>query len=185
MIEAACFQLRTAIAEITDDAYATPLRVAMNVLAANVSAAKGLLNASTVSDIDFALNDLIAVAGDLPAGDAERVARPLDMLRGDLDSLRKITALPADLVESIRVLLEKLQLRRHAIEQQTYREDIGDVTLPHPPEALRPEAAAIRERLRAAGFATPALDVLVDQPSEFLFHSINELMDELDVIIGS
>jgi hypothetical protein len=113
------------------------------------------------------------------------VARPLDMLRGDLDSLRQITALPADLVQSIRVLLEKLQLRRHAIEQQTYREDIGDLTLPHPPEALRPEASAIRERLRGAGFATPALDVLVDQPAEFLFHSINELMDELDVIIGA
>jgi len=185
MIEAACFQLRNAIAEIQDDAYATTLRVAMSVLSANVAAARDSINTSKVSDIDFALNDLIAVADDLTATDAERVAKPLKMLRDDVASLRKLTALPQDLVDAIQALQAKLRLRKNAIEKQTYREDVGDLTLPHPPEALRPEAQGIRKRLEAAGFATPSLDVLVDRPDDFLFHSINELLDEMDVIVGT
>ena len=81
MVEAACFQLKNAIAGITDDSYATPLRIAMNVLAANVAAAKDLVNPSRVTDIEFALNDLVAVAarsrerpgrGDAPAADQPR-----------------------------------------------------------------------------------------------------------------
>jgi len=100
-------------------------------------------------------------------------------------SLQKLTALPDDLVNAIRELQSKLKMRREAIEKQTLREDIGDLTLPHPPDALKPEAKPIRERLHAAGFTTPSLDVLIDQPSEFLFHSINSLLDELDVIVGA
>ena len=183
MVEAACFQLRAALADL-DEAYAVQLRVAMNVLAANVANAKTALNTSTVNDIEFALNDMSALADELPAADAERVGRPLQMLRNDLDQLRKLTALPPDLRHAITILQEKLRLRRDAIEQQTYREDVGDVTLPHPPDALKPEALQIQKKLRAAGFATPALDVLVEQPADFLFHSINELIDELEVIAG-
>jgi hypothetical protein len=184
MVEAACFQLRTAITAITDDSYAGPLRVAMSVLAANVAAAKESLNPSRVSDIEFALNDVVAVAEELPANDAERVAAPLKMLRDDVATLRRLTSLPQDLIDSIQALQSKLRLRREAIEKGTFREDIGEVTLPHPPEALRPEGDGIRKQLLAAGFVTPALDVLVDQPAEFRFHSINELIDELETITG-
>jgi hypothetical protein len=186
MIEAACFQLRSALAEIADEAYATPLRIALNVLVANVAAAKDSVNASTVSDIEFALNDVLASADELPASDAERIATPLQMLRADLASLQKLTALPDDLVKAIHELQAKLRMRRDAIEMQNMREDIGDLTLPHPPDALKPEAVPIRTRLRESGFAhTPTLDVLIEHPAEFLFHSINELLDELDVIIGA
>ena len=185
MVEAACFQLRTALATITDDAYATTLRVAMSVLAANVAAAKETLNPSKVTDIEFALNDFVSVADELPRDAAARLAAPLKMLRDDVAALRKLTALPPDLLDSIQKLQGKLKLRKDAIEKQTYREDIGEVTLPHPPEALRPEGDGIRKRLLEAGFATPALDVLVDQPAEFRFHSINELIDELEVITGT
>lgn len=185
MIEAACFQLRSALAQIADDAYATPLRIALNVLAANVAAAKDSINASKVSDIEFALNDLVAAADELPADDASRIAKPLQMIRTDVASLHRLTALPEDLVKAIHELQAKLRMRREAIERQTLREDIGDLTLPHPPDALRPEAKPMRERLHAAGFETPALDVLIERPAEFLFHSINELLDELDVIVGA
>jgi len=185
MIEAACFQLRSALSEIHDDAYATPLRIALNILAGSVAAAKESVNASKVSDIEFALNDLLAAADELPGDDAARIQQPLQMLRTDIASLQKLTALPDDLVNAIRELQSKLKMRREAIEKQTLREDIGDLTLPHPPDALKPEAKPIRERLHAAGFTTPSLDVLIDQPSEFLFHSINSLLDELDVIVGA
>ena len=46
-------------------------------------------------------------------------------------------------------------------------------------------AAVGLKQLLEAGYTTPALDVLVDQPAEFRFHSINELLDELEVIVGS
>jgi hypothetical protein len=185
MVEAACFQLRTALSSINDESYATTLRLAMNVLAGSVAAAKNTLNPSKVSDIEFALNDFVAATEDLPADAAVRVAGPLQMLRDDVASLRRLTALSPDLLDSIQKLQSKLKLRKDAIEQQTYREDIGEVTLPHPPEALRPEGVGIRKRLLEAGFTTPALDVLVDQPAEFRFHSINDLIDELEVITGS
>ena len=184
MIEAACFQLRSALAEISDDAYAMPLRIAINVLTANVAGAKAGVNASKVSDIEFALNDVLAAADELPAGDVAKIAKPLEMLRNDIESLHKLTALPQDLVDAVRVLQAKLKMRKDAIEQQTLREDVGDVTLPHPPDALKPEALAIRSKLHEAGFTTPTLDVLIERPAEFLFHSINELIDELDVIVG-
>ena len=184
MIEAACFQLRTALAEVQGENYATPARIALNVLAGHVEAAKRNMNTSAVNDIEFALNDLIAAADELPADVAARVDNTLKMLRGAHEQLRKHTALPKDVLDAIAELQAKLRLRRDAIEKQTFREDVGDLTLPHPPDALKPEALPIREKLRAAGFATPALDVLIDHPSEFLFHSINELMNELEVIVG-
>jgi hypothetical protein len=184
MIEAACFQLRTAIAQLQDDAYAATLRVAMSVFAANVAAAKDSLNTSRVNDIEFALNDLVAVAEDLPPDDAARLGEPLNMLRADIATLRQLTALPADLVASIQALQSKLVIRKEAIERQTFRQDLGDVTLPNPPETLQAEGENIRRQLVAAGFATPALDVLADQPAEFRFHSINELINELEVIVG-
>jgi hypothetical protein len=184
MIEAACFQLRTAIAQLQDDAYAATLRVAMSVFAANVAAAKDSLNTSRVNDIEFALNDLVAVAEDLPPDDAARLGEPLNMLRADIATLRQLTALPPDLVASIQALQSKLVIRKEAIERQTFRQDLGDVTLPNPPETLQAEGENIRRQLVAAGFATPALDVLADQPAEFRFHSINELINELEVIVG-
>ena len=39
------------------------------------------------------------------------------------------------------------------------------------------------EQLAASGFATPALDGLIDDPSSLRFHTIGEIVDELDVII--
>ena len=56
----------------------------------------------------------------------------------------------------------------------------------------RPKATAQREgqtmtfrsALAAAGFVTPALDGLITEPSSLRFHSINDIINELDVIAG-
>jgi hypothetical protein len=70
-----------------------------------------------------------------------------------------------------------------AIERQTYVEG-GAGRLPHPPGALREEAVPLARQLTAAGFHTPALDALIADPESLRFHSIRELLDELDVIAG-
>ncbi len=182
MLEAALFQLRSG-AESVDPLYAAQLELCFSVLAGVIAGAHEGVNAARVNDIEFALNDLTAAVDELPATDAARLAPPLRMMRDDLARLKEETALGAAIIEAIGALQAKLRARRAAIERQTYRE--GDAApLPHPPEALREDAIPLREQLAAAGFATPALDGLIDDPSSLRFHSINEIVDELDVIIG-
>ena len=183
MLEAALFQLRAG-AEDIDPMYAPQLNLCFSVVENAIAAARDGINAARVSDVDFALNDLAAAVGDLPAGDAERLAASLEMLRADVDALKAETALHPGVIDRVRALQAKLRARRSAIERQTYREGGGGEPLPHPPEQLRTEAAPLREQLAGAGFATPALDALIDDPSSLRFHSINDIVDELDVIAG-
>ena len=103
---------------------------------------------------------------------------------GGSKRLKEATSLDASVVARIRALQAKLRARRAAIERQTFREGGDDAPLPHPPEELREEALPLRDALAASGFATPALDGLIDDPSALRFHSINEIVDELDVIAG-
>ena len=56
--------------------------------------------------------------------------------------------------------------------------------LPHPPEELREAAIPIVRNLEAAGFLTPALDELIASPNETRYHSLNEISDEIDAILG-
>jgi hypothetical protein len=182
MLEAALFQLRAG-AEGVDAMYAMQMETCFSVLANAIGGAREGINAARVSDIEFALNDLIATIDELPADDAGRLAEPLQMMRDDLDRLKAQTSLDGGVVESIRALQTKLRARRSAIERQTYRE--GDAEpLPHPPEALRDEALPLRDQLAAAGFATLALDALIDDPASLRFHSITAIVDELEVIGG-
>ena len=177
MLEAALFQLRSG-AEGTSG-----LDVFLTVLANAVAGARDGINAARVNDIEFALNDLAATVDELPAIDAERLAAPLAMMREDVERLKQETALPREVVDRIRSLQTKLRARAAAVERQTYRE--GDAApLPHPPEQLRAEALPLRDALAAAGFATPALDGFIDDPSSLRFHSMSEIVDELDVIAG-
>lgn len=182
MLEAALFQLRTG-AEGVDAMYAAQLETCFSVLANAISGAREGVNAARVSDIEFALNDLSDAIDELPADDAGRLADPLQMMRDDLAQLKAQTSLDGGIVDGLRALQTKLRARRSAIERQTYRE--GDAEpLPHPPEELRAEALPLRDQLAAAGFATPALDGLIDDPASLRFHSITEIVDELEVIGG-
>jgi hypothetical protein len=86
---------------------------------------------------------------------------------------------------AIRSFQSKLRARRVAIERQTYRpEGAAQEPLHHPPDQLRAEAVPLRQQVAAAGFATPALDGLISDPASLRFHSINEIINELDVIVG-
>jgi hypothetical protein len=182
MLEAALFQLRSG-AEGVAPPYASQLELCFSVLANAIAGARDGVNAARVNDIDFALNDLAAAIGELPAVDAERLAEPLQMMRDDVERLKQETSLSRDLLDRIRIFQEKLRARGAAIERKTYREGADGEPLPHPPEALRDEALPLREQLAAAGFATPALDALIDEPSSLRLHSIREIVDELDVIV--
>ena len=181
MMQAAMFQLRAAMESIDDPFTRSQVRLAVGVLGNAVDgAANGVgVNAAAVNDIAFALNDVAAAAADAPE------LEPLvTLLRKDVDALKSATALPDDVVGAIRVFQSKLKMRKNAIERQSYVENAAE-PLPHAPEELRAEALPLRERLLSAGFAMPALGKLIEDPSALRFHSINDIVDELDVILAS
>jgi len=182
MLEAALFQLRAAASGV-DPESAPQLGLCISVLANAIAAGHDGVNAAIVNDIEFATNDLSAAIDELPQSDADRLAPLMATLRHDLEALKSATALDPNLIEQIRRFQAKLRERMKAIERQTYVDD-GSVSLPHPPEELRAEAIALAGQLSAAGFATPALDALIEEPESLRFHSIRELIDELEVIAG-
>ena len=181
MMEAALFQLRAAL---EDDPQLLPIRLSADVLGHAVSAAKEQgVNAARVNDIEFALNDLIAATDDAGAPDA--ICTAVALLQNDAAALRAATALPNDVVASIRALQAKLRTRARAMERAQYRaEGTAADPLPHPPEELRADAVPLARHLAGAGFATPVLDDLVASRDELRYHTLNELVDELDVIAG-
>ncbi|HEY4642100.1 MAG TPA: hypothetical protein VII75_12210, partial [Thermoanaerobaculia bacterium] len=128
-------------------------------------------------------NDLSAAVDELPQSDADRLAPMMASLRRDIDALTAATALDASVLAQIRGFQSKLRERMKAIERQTFVEGIPEEP-PHPPEALREEAIPIARLLDAAGFQTPALNALIAEPESLRFHSIREILDELDVIAG-
>ena len=179
LIEAALFQLKSAAASVNE------MQLTIDILSNAVEAARHGVSAAAVNDIEFALNDVAGAVGELSAADADRIAPIVTMLQDDVARLKEATALPPSVVNGIRTFQMKLKARRAAIERQTYRpEGSPEEPLPHPPEELRREAVPLKQQLAAAGFATPALDGLIADQSSLRFHSINEILNELDVIGG-
>ena len=181
MMEAALFQLRSAVA---DDMELLTVKIGTDVLWNAVAAAKEQgVNPARVNDIEFALNDLMAAVDDAGAPDA--LLGPVMMLQNDAAALRAATALPKDMIAAVRDLQMKLKARAKAMERAQYRmEGAPEEPLPHPPSELRDAAIPIARQLAAAGFDTPVLDSLVAAPEELRYHTMNEIVDELDVILG-
>ncbi|HEX8171135.1 MAG TPA: hypothetical protein VF824_11400 [Thermoanaerobaculia bacterium] len=180
MMEAALFQLRT---QMGSDPDLLGVRIGADVLSNAINAAKEGLNAARVNDIEFALNDLVAAIDDAGAPDA--LCGVVALLQNDAASLRAQTQLPRPVVDSIRELQSRLRVRAKAMERSQYRaEGTTAEELPHPPDELRAAAIPIARHLAAAGFDTPALDTLVADPEDVRYHTLNEIVDELDVIVG-
>lgn len=179
LLDAAMFQLKAATASVKE------MQLTIGLLSNAIDAAKQNVSAAVVNDIEFALNDVAAAIGDLSAADAERIAPIVTLLQDDLERLKETTSLAPAVVNGVRGFQSKLKARRSAIERQTYRpEGSPEEPLPHPPEELQREAVPLRQQLAAAGFATPALDTLIGDPASLRFHSITEILNELDVIAG-
>jgi hypothetical protein len=184
LIEAALFQLKSAAASV-DPMSASQMQLTISVLSSAVDAAGHGVSAAVVNDIEFALNDVAGMIGELNAADAERIAPIVTLLQDDVARLKESTSLPPAVVNGVRAFQTKLKIRRAAIERSTYRpEGTPEEPLPHPPQDLQKEAVPLRQQLAAAGFTTPALDGLIAEPSSLRFHSINEILNELDVIVG-
>ncbi|HEX8408274.1 MAG TPA: hypothetical protein VF883_05380 [Thermoanaerobaculia bacterium] len=181
MMEAALFQLRAALG---DDPMLVPIRISADMVGNAIAAAKANgLNAARVNDIEFALNDLVAAIDD--AGAPDEVYPAVALLQNDAATLRAASALPAAVVQAIRELQVKLKSRARALERGQYRaEGTAAEPLPHPPEELREAAIPLVRQLAAAGFETPALDQLLADPDEVRYHTLNEIVDELDVVLG-
>jgi len=181
MMEAALFQLRAALA---DDPQFLPVRISADVLGNAVAAAKSEgVNAARVNDIEFALADLIAAIDD--GGAPDDVFAAVAMLQNDTAKLRNETALPAEVLAQMRALQSKLRTRAKAMERGQFRPEGSEPEpLPHPPEELKADAVPIARLLEAAGFQTPAIDTLLNDPDDLRYHTLNEVADELDVILG-
>jgi hypothetical protein len=181
MMEAALFQLRTALDE---DPSLTPIRISADVLANAVATARANgINAARVNDIEFALHDLIEAVDDAGAPDA--AVNAIALLQNDAAALRAQTALSRELIAAMRTLQTKLRERAKAMERSQYRvEGEAPPPLPYSPEELRLEAIPIVRQLAAEGFNTPALDTLVGDPDVLRYHTLNEIVDELDVVLG-
>lgn len=181
MMETALFQLRAAVG---DDPELLPLRLSADVLANAVAAAKDQgVNAARVNDIQFALNDLIGAVDD--AGAPDEICTAVALLQNDAATLSAAVALPKELTVAIRALRAKLKERATAMERAQYRAEGTEVVLPHPVEQLREEAVPIARQLVDAGFETPALATLIADPPAVRYHTLNEIVDELDVIAPS
>ena len=177
-VEMISSRLTAAAQQVGDPA----LNLSVSMLANAVGTARAALNPASVSDIVFAVNDVVGALESLSAADAAQVDPLVDELKKEIDSLQSATALPAALVEAARAFQSKLRVRRAAIERQTYRQTNSE--LPHPPEELHTDAATIKPLLAKAGFATPSLDAFCKNRESLRFHSIVEMIDELDTIIG-
>jgi hypothetical protein len=181
MMEAALFQLRAALEE---DPALMPVRLSADVLGQAIASARANgVNTARVNDIEFALHDLVEAIDDAGAPDA--ICASVAMLQNDAASLRAQTLLPNELTASIRALQTKLRARAKAMERSQYNaEGVAAEPLPHAPEELRQQAIPIVRQLAAAGFETPALDVLVADPDVLRYHTLIEIIDELDVVLG-
>ena len=179
LLEAALFQLKSAAASVQE------MQLTIGLLSNAIEGAAGSVSAAAVSDIEFALNDVAASLADLSAGDAERIAPIVTLLQEDVERLKESASLPPAVVDNIRAFQSKLKARRAAIERSTFRpEGAAAEPLPHAPEELQREAVPLRRQLAAAGFATPALDALIADATSLRFHSLGEIVNELDVIAG-
>ena len=181
MMEAALFQLRVAVG---DDPQLLPVRISADVFGnALAAAASEGVNAARVNDIEFALNDLIAAIDDSDAPD--EVFAAIAMLQNDTAKLRSEHSLPAELLAQMRALQTKLRARAKAMERSQFRvEGTEPEPLPHPPEELKADAVPIARQLAAAGFQIPAIDTLLNDPDELRYHTLNEVVDELDAVLG-
>jgi hypothetical protein len=181
MMEAALFQLRAALDE---DPALLPVRLSADVLGQAIAGARANgINTARVNDIEFALHDLVEAVDD--AGAPDSVCAAIALLQNDAAALRAQTMLPKELTQAIRALQTKLRARAKAMDRSQYRaEGMAAEPLPHPPDELRQEAIPIVRQLAAAGFETPALDVLVADPDVLRFHTINEIVDELEIVLG-
>jgi hypothetical protein len=180
MMEAALFQLRAAL---EDDPALLPIRIGADVLGNAVTATREYgINPARVNDLEFALNDLVEAIDDAGAPDA--ICAAVALLQNDVAALRAQAQLPRDLIDTIRAFQTKLRTRAKAMERGQYRaEGTEPEPLPFTLDELRIDAIPIVQQLGVAGFETPSLNELMADEDELRYHTINEVVDELDVVL--
>lgn len=178
-------QLRSAIERVQDAFARSGLRLASDVLSGEAGPpGDPTMNASRANSIRFAFNDVESAAADLAGADASLIQPLVVRIRSSVESLVSANALSGGTLQAIAALQAKLRIRSQAIQRRTFEEN-ATAPLPYPPEELTDEARALRDQLSIQGFATPSLDVLIEDPSSVHLHGLNEIVDELDAIAGT
>jgi hypothetical protein len=169
-----------------DDLYAMQAKLTLGILRNVVEAAVTDITPRSVSDLDFALNDVRELLPEIPEDAAETFENAVAACSAVVDALKREAAIPADVLTALGALREKLSVRRTAIDRATYRDpDEVAPPLPHEPSTLQGEATQLRDALQRAGFDTPALSFLIASPAECHRAELSEVVDELDVISGA
>lgn len=178
-------QLRDSVDRVGDAFARSGLQLAAEVLSQEAGTpGDSSMNASRANAIRFAFADVEAAAADLSGSDAALVQPLVERMRRPVENLAAAHALSGETLKAVASLQAKLKIRSKAIQRRTFEENPHD-PLPHPPEQLAGEARLLRDQLAAAGFSTPSLDVLVEDPSSVHLHGLTEIVDELDVIAGT
>jgi|GEM_PF-2854712 len=182
-LQEALASLSSLLAVVEDDMFLMQLQLGEKVLQRAVAALMDEVNARTVKDTEFALNDLIGFAEELPSEESNSLASAFEVLKTELVTIKSSAALPNDLVSRLTALRTMLATRRKAIERATYRDPSTPAEpLPHDPATLASDAVRLREELQRSGFETPVMDKLLQNPADFRMHDLSDLIDEIDVI---
>lgn len=179
--ESAARGLARATAGVTDSFMQNQILLAGNML---IDAANAFLlrqSARRYRDLQFAFQDLEGIASELGPASAP-FDEPIDTIRGLVSELDEY-GLSGELASRIDQLVEKLQEQIRAYDKQAFLPPGSEADpLPHPPESLSGDAAAIREEVVAEEFDAPMLEKLANQPQEFEMRDYAVLSDELTAI---
>ncbi len=177
--------LSGACSEISDQFWASQIKLAGNLLIDALNESADGVNARRVRDIGFALDDVRGLISDLVPPEAESFQPCLTQLSSAVEELRRTSSLSEGVVDRLRELRDRAEQRRVAAERAAFRPpEAAAEPLPNDPAELQSEADSLRELLQGEGFETPVLDRLASAPSEFEIRDCAALVDELEPIIA-
>ena len=181
----AATRLMYACSQISEDFYTRQTMLSGNMLIDSMNEAMANLNPRTLSDVEFAFNDVESLTQELPPPELEWFQSPFNTIRSVIKELGFHVSLPEALVEKIRALRGLVAERLDAVDRASFRPPgYPEEPLPNDPTELQSAAEAIRGELEAAGYDTPLLDQLAANPAAFDNLDCSRLTEELDVILG-
>lgn len=174
-----------ALAGLSDEFLVNQLLLAGNMVIESANALLDDVTPKLYRDYEFAVNDFVQGCDELLPSDRSHVERCVMTLREATDEIRTIGSLPADVIERMRSLRDKLAARNREIERRRFvPKDVDLGPLPYEVPELSPVASELRDVLTAAGFETPWMDELAAGPRDFGVLAAEQTIEEIDAIAG-
>lgn len=176
--------LSRALPAVSDDFMGKNLELSAQMLSKEASTAFELPNPRTIKGLAFALNDLIGMTGDLSSEVQSQFQAMFETLRHEVSRLQSEFSLSEATANKLKALRTRLTERRGAREKQLYLPPGSPMApLPHEPATMQADAVVLQREVAAAGFESPALDRLAENPATFELRDVTELIDEINAIL--